>query len=422
MPAGVDFAYFRDVEDTSERGGKTAIGTRYQYTLELILESHSLPCGSASPITGASVGYWATWSLVTIDAEAALTGSTRLSTKLGAFDFDIVPDTTNARSAGSSSKRIKKIWGVDLDLSGSITGGGMHTRLHAITDILDHYAGNYKVFYSDGSAHVIELALGASGTYLKSQGPSSVPTFDTPAGGAHTVPSSGGVHTGSGLTTGYALRVTGAATFDWAQLQHADLGGVSADQHHARSHALNSASDHSGDIDYTQCDAIVNTSGGGSATKITRSDHTHTAADGTSRVPIGSVTEDKVAATDATERTTTSTSYTEDANLSLSLTCAVGDIVIILISGDFYGASTGATYYFRPKISSGTVTTLARSDANTVAIDTATGGHRVLFIAYRCTSAGSIVVRMEYYTSSASYAAKMKNRQAVAFKVGYTAS
>lgn len=44
-------------------------------------------------------------------------------------------------------------------------------------------------------------------------------------------------HTDSGLTVGYVIRATGTTTFAWAQLQHSDLGGVSANQHHAQLHA-----------------------------------------------------------------------------------------------------------------------------------------------------------------------------------------
>ncbi|MBM3120492.1 MAG: DUF2961 domain-containing protein, partial [Chloroflexi bacterium] len=42
---------------------------------------------------------------------------------------------------------------------------------------------------------------------------------------------SGGDHTASGLTVGWVIRASGATTFAWAQLQHADLGGVSTGQH-----------------------------------------------------------------------------------------------------------------------------------------------------------------------------------------------
>ena len=43
---------------------------------------------------------------------------------------------------------------------------------------------NWKVFYSDGSGDVIELALGASGTVLTSGGVSSAPSFTTPSSGS----------------------------------------------------------------------------------------------------------------------------------------------------------------------------------------------------------------------------------------------
>ena len=43
------------------------------------------------------------------------------------------------------------------------------------------------------------------------------------------------------------LRASAASAFAWAQLQHTDLGGVSADQHHAQAHAFDSA-DHTGTL------------------------------------------------------------------------------------------------------------------------------------------------------------------------------
>lgn len=48
----------------------------------------------------------------------------------------------------------------------------------------------------------------------------------------------GADHTASGLTTGHTLRATGATTFAWAQLQHGDLGGVTANQHHNQQHNI----------------------------------------------------------------------------------------------------------------------------------------------------------------------------------------
>lgn len=49
---------------------------------------------------------------------------------------------------------------------------------------LTQFVGNtaWSVFYSDGSGDIIELALGADGTFLKSNGAAAAPTFATPAG------------------------------------------------------------------------------------------------------------------------------------------------------------------------------------------------------------------------------------------------
>lgn len=52
---------------------------------------------------------------------------------------------------------------------------------------------------------------------------------------------SGTKHTVSGLTSGQVLRASGASDAAFAQLQHSDLGGVTADQHHAQSHVLDGA-------------------------------------------------------------------------------------------------------------------------------------------------------------------------------------
>ena len=51
-------------------------------------------------------------------------------------------------------------------------------------------------------------------------------------------------HTASGLTVGQVLRATGASSFDWSLLNHADLQNITPDQHHARQHGITSAADH----------------------------------------------------------------------------------------------------------------------------------------------------------------------------------
>ena len=53
-----------------------------------------------------------------------------------------------------------------------------HSRSHTMTSTSDHTAGNWKVFYSNADGNVVELALGASGRVLKSNGTTSAPSWE----------------------------------------------------------------------------------------------------------------------------------------------------------------------------------------------------------------------------------------------------
>jgi hypothetical protein len=57
----------------------------------------------------------------------------------------------------------------------------LHNQLHAMTSTSDHSAGTWKIFYSNGSGYVQELSLGSSGTYLRSNGTTSAPTWASPS-------------------------------------------------------------------------------------------------------------------------------------------------------------------------------------------------------------------------------------------------
>lgn len=69
---------------------------------------------------------------------------------------------------------------------GDHTHTQLHDRSHAITSTSDHTAGNHKVFYSNGSGEIVELALGSSGTVLTSNGATSAPSFAAASGGGVT--------------------------------------------------------------------------------------------------------------------------------------------------------------------------------------------------------------------------------------------
>lgn len=54
-----------------------------------------------------------------------------------------------------------------------------YTRLHDMTSTDDHSAGNYKIFYSDGSGHVQELVHGTANKVLTSNGATSAPSWES---------------------------------------------------------------------------------------------------------------------------------------------------------------------------------------------------------------------------------------------------
>lgn len=69
-----------------------------------------------------------------------------------------------------------------------------HARLHAMTSTDDHSAGNYKLFYSDGSGHVQELTHGTADKVLTSNGATSAPSWET-AGTASPLTTKGDLYT-----------------------------------------------------------------------------------------------------------------------------------------------------------------------------------------------------------------------------------
>lgn len=134
---------------------------------------------------------------------------------------NISVDWRNVRNApsvgGTNTHLVRQIAQEVVDAN----PGGGYTNL---TEFVDQTA--WRLFYSDGSGDVTELALGADGTFLKSNGASSAPSFAVPAGSGDVskvgtpVNNQVGVWTGdgtiegtSGLTyDGSALGVTGNIT------------------------------------------------------------------------------------------------------------------------------------------------------------------------------------------------------------------
>ncbi len=143
-----------------------------------------------------------------LPADADNTASNETSHANVVVDGDFSSDGFLKRSGGSGS------YTVDTETYSptSHTHGQLHDRSHAMTGASDHTATNWRVFYSNGSGDVAELALGTSGQYLKSQGVSSAPAWDTPAGGGGTTVTFFQVEddgTTGQLTTGSAADLAG---------------------------------------------------------------------------------------------------------------------------------------------------------------------------------------------------------------------
>ena len=118
-----------------------------------------------------------------------------------------------------------------ITFTGVLTGNGSGlTNLPGGYTNLTEFVGQtaWRVFYSNTNGDVTELALGADGTYLKSNGATSAPTFSALAGGGDVVkvgtPSDSqvGVWTGDGTIEGAA-----SLTYDGSNLQlTGDIGST----------------------------------------------------------------------------------------------------------------------------------------------------------------------------------------------------
>ena len=81
---------------------------------------------------------------------------------------------------------ISLLSGTKAELDTACSDGNICFDGDSVTNLI---GGNWKVFYTDGSGVITELALGASGTFLKSNGASSAPSFATPGGSGDVIKS-----------------------------------------------------------------------------------------------------------------------------------------------------------------------------------------------------------------------------------------
>lgn len=131
-----------------------------------------------------------TQASLSVDDLITLSGVAEGAANLGTFTGTTITDSSTIKAAMQ-------------ELETAVEAGTGYTNL---TSFVDQTA--WRVFYSDVNGDVTELALGADGTFLKSNGASLAPSFATPAGSGD-VSKSGtpadnqvGVWTGDGTIEG----------------------------------------------------------------------------------------------------------------------------------------------------------------------------------------------------------------------------
>lgn len=165
------------------------------------------------------------WEEVVASGGGGAVDSVNGQTGVVVLDADDIDDTSTTNKFVTSAD-ITKLG----NLSGTNTGdqdiSGKADKSGALTQFLGNTA--WRVFYSDASGDITELALGADGTFLKSNGASSAPTFATPAGSGDVskvgTPANNqvGVWTGDGTIEGAS-----SFTYDGANLQlTGDIGST----------------------------------------------------------------------------------------------------------------------------------------------------------------------------------------------------
>lgn len=116
----------------------------------------------------------------------------------------------------------------------------------ALRDVfLSRSAANTWLVSSDGSTGVGHIALNSGGTVDGVDISAHAANANAHHNQSHVLASTSGLgadHTVTGLTAGQVLRATGATTATFSVLQHSELGGISANQHHNQSHVLATSS------------------------------------------------------------------------------------------------------------------------------------------------------------------------------------
>jgi hypothetical protein len=183
--------------------------------------------GAAGSTTNITIGSTVAGTLTLNSPAVVIPGSLTVTGTITTNNVETVSTTNGVIFEGSAAdtSELTLIAGVLTgdrtvtlpDATGTVAlTSDLHTRSHAMTSTSDHTAGNWKVFHSNASGEVVELALSTAGHYLRAGGAAAAPTFAQIAyseiSGTPTIPTvNDGTHTIAGTSNVITVSTTGGA-------------------------------------------------------------------------------------------------------------------------------------------------------------------------------------------------------------------
>jgi len=166
-----------DAEDVT---GLATVATSGSYDdLDDLPSPYSLPTATNSVLGGVKIGGGVTITdgVISVSTNYAAATHTHAASDInsGTLSIDRIPTGTTSTTVAL----------------GNHTHAQLHDRSHAIASTGDHTATAWRVFHSNGSGEVVELALGSAGQALLSNGATAAPSWGA-----------AGSNSASDLTTG----------------------------------------------------------------------------------------------------------------------------------------------------------------------------------------------------------------------------
>lgn len=236
ITAGTTNKHFTDTEKTKLAGIETAADVTDATNvaaagafMKSVDDTDDITVGATNKFATAAektkLGHITVTQAVDLDAIESASHAAVTVADSAEIDFTLTGQQISAAIVASSIDESKLDASVNasLDLADSSVQPG--------DNITDLDATAHRVFYSDGSGDIQELALGADGTFLKSNGAAVAPSFATPAGSGDVskvgtpVNNQIGVWTGDGTIEGDAALTYDGTSFNLATGKNFQIAG-----------------------------------------------------------------------------------------------------------------------------------------------------------------------------------------------------